>query len=211
MEELDLLKKDWKRRENAFEQLSEPDIYKMIHKSSSSLVRWILIISIVELVFWTAIGMVAGTDEYLDGMDNEAFRIGLSVLTYVNYAVVIGFIYLFYRNYVQISTIADTRTLMKDILRTRRTVQYYVWYNLAMIGLSMAVGFVIAIVCSPQVAGLKDVITHDNWALSKTVALLFVVLCLSVGLVWVIYRLIYGTLMRRLLANYRELKKIDFD
>lgn len=211
MEELDLLKKDWKRRENAFEQLSEPDIYKMIHKSSSSLVRWILIISIVELVFWTAIGMVAGTDEYLDGMDNEAFRIGLSVLTYVNYAVVIGFIYLFYRNYVQISTIADTRTLMKDILRTRRTVQYYVWYNLAMIGLSMAVGFVIAIVCSPQVAGLKDVITHDNWALIKTVALLFVVLCLSVGLVWVIYRLIYGTLMRRLLANYRELKKIDFD
>ena len=211
MEELDLLKKDWKRRENAFEQVSEPDIYKMIHKSSSSLVRWILIISIVELVFWTAIGMVAGTDEYLDGMDNEAFRIGLSVLTYVNYAVVIGFIYLFYRNYVQISTIADTRTLMKDILRTRRTVQYYVWYNLAMIGLSMAVGFVIAIVCSPQVAGLKDVITHDNWALIKTVALLFVVLCLSVGLVWVIYRLIYGTLMRRLLANYRELKKIDFD
>ncbi|HRN97913.1 MAG TPA: hypothetical protein PLA69_01130 [Flavobacterium sp.] len=211
MEELDLLKKDWKRRENAFEQVSEPDIYKMIHKSSSSLVRWILIISIVELVFWTAIGMVAGTDEYLDGMDNEAFRIGLSVLTYVNYAVVIGFIYLFYRNYVQISTIADTRTLMKDILRTRRTVQYYVWYNLAMIGLSMAVGFVIAIVCSPQVAGLKDVITHDNWALTKTVALLFVVLCLSVGLVWVIYRLIYGTLMRRLLANYRELKKIDFD
>ena len=37
MEELDLLKKDWKRNENSFEQVSEVDIYKMLHKKSSSI------------------------------------------------------------------------------------------------------------------------------------------------------------------------------
>ncbi len=211
MEELDLLKKDWKRRENAFEQVSEPDIYRMIHKSSSSLVRWILIASLLELVFWTAISMMMDTDAYIAELNSEAFRIVIAAVTYVNYAIVIGFIYLFYKNYVRISTISDTRTLMKDILRTRRTVQYYVWYNLAMIGLSLVAGFVIAIVCSPKVAGIKDAITHDNWALMRMILLVFVVLCLGVGFVWVIYRLVYGTLLRRLVANYRELKKINFD
>jgi uncharacterized protein YneF (UPF0154 family) len=34
---------------------------------------------------------------------------------------------------------------MKDILKTRKTVQYYVWYNLAMIGVLLIIGFVIAL------------------------------------------------------------------
>jgi hypothetical protein len=29
---------------------------------------------------------------------------------------------------------------MKDILKTRKTVQYYVWYNLAMIGVLLLLG-----------------------------------------------------------------------
>jgi len=35
MEELDLLKKDWKKNENSFKQVSENEIYKMIHRNSS--------------------------------------------------------------------------------------------------------------------------------------------------------------------------------
>ena len=46
MKELDLLKKDWKKNSDSFEQISEKEIYKMIHKKSSSIVKWILIISI---------------------------------------------------------------------------------------------------------------------------------------------------------------------
>jgi hypothetical protein len=46
MKELDLLKKDWKKSTVSFEQISELELYKMIHKKSSSIVKWILIISI---------------------------------------------------------------------------------------------------------------------------------------------------------------------
>ena len=53
MKELDLLKKDWKKNSDSFEQISEKEIYKMIHKKSSSIVKWILIISILEISFWT--------------------------------------------------------------------------------------------------------------------------------------------------------------
>ena len=33
MEELDLLKKAWKENENSFQQVSENQIYRMIHKN----------------------------------------------------------------------------------------------------------------------------------------------------------------------------------
>ena len=49
MKELDLLKKDWQKN-NAFEQVSEVEIYKMLHQKSSSIVKWILIVSLLEFV-----------------------------------------------------------------------------------------------------------------------------------------------------------------
>jgi hypothetical protein len=49
MKELDLLK-DWKNKDS-FEQISEIEIYRMIHKKSSSIVKWILIISILRFCY----------------------------------------------------------------------------------------------------------------------------------------------------------------
>ena len=50
MDELELLKKDWKKNDGQFKQVSENEIYGMLHKSSSSIVKWIFIISIVEFL-----------------------------------------------------------------------------------------------------------------------------------------------------------------
>ena len=50
MDELELLKKDWKKNDGQFTQVSENEIYGMLHKSSSSIVKWIFIISIVEFL-----------------------------------------------------------------------------------------------------------------------------------------------------------------
>ena len=48
MDELELLKKDWRQREEHLPRLTYEEIYKMIWKKSSSLVRWIFYISIIE-------------------------------------------------------------------------------------------------------------------------------------------------------------------
>ena len=48
MNDLDLLKKDW-QKPNTFVQISEQDIYGMLHKKSSSIVKWIFYVSIIEL------------------------------------------------------------------------------------------------------------------------------------------------------------------
>ncbi|MFN3969720.1 hypothetical protein [Flavobacterium sp.] len=211
MEELDLLKKAWKKDTHSFEQVTETEIYKMIHKKSSSIVKWILIISILEFALWTAVSLCYNTDDVIKSLNAENFLVYLKVINYINYAVVFFFIYCFYRNYAKISTITSTKQLMQDILRTRKTVQYYVWYNLSMVFICTILGFVMAFIYNPEIDTLKYKIAHDesNLILVETIAILVLIPLIAVGIFWLIYRLLYGILLRKLQGNYKELKKID--
>jgi len=211
MEELDLLKKAWKKDTHSFEQVTETEIYKMIHKKSSSIVKWILIISILEFALWTAVSLCYNTDDVIKSLNAENFLVYLKVINYINYAVVFFFIYCFYRNYAKISTITSTKQLMQDILRTRKTVQYYVWYNLSMVFICTILGFVMAFIYNPEIDTLKYKIAHDesNLILVETIAILVLIPLIAVGIFWLIYRLLYGILLRKLQGNYKDLKKID--
>ncbi|TRX25077.1 hypothetical protein FNW25_09875 [Flavobacterium franklandianum] len=208
MKELDLLKKDWQKN-IAFEQVSEAEIYKMLHLKSSSIVKWIFIISILEIILWTVISVFFNTDDYLKNIKHEELDIYFEALTVFNYAVILVFIYLFYKNYMAISTTVSIKQLMRDILKTRKTVQCYVWYNLGMVVLSLLFGFYIAFAYNPDVAVLMDKIGNNTKVMVITIGVFVLIIAAFLGLFWLFYRLLYGTLLRRLFANYKELKKID--
>ncbi|WP_367771313.1 hypothetical protein AB3G33_15575 [Flavobacterium sp. WC2421] len=209
MKELDLLKKDWKKNENSFVQISEIEIYKMIHKRSSSIVKWILIISILEVLLWTSISILFNTDDYFKKMDHVELIPFMKGITYLNYGVILVFIYLFYKNYIQISTTESTKQLMKTILRTRKTVQCYVWYNLGMALISLIIGYIIALLYNPETSALMSQITNSGKVMAITIGVLVLTTVAFFGVFWLFYRLLYGILLRRLYANYKELKKID--
>ena len=211
MEELDLLKKAWQKDSHSYEQISESEIYKMIHKRSSSIVKWILIISIIEVLFWTAISVCYNTDEYMKKLHAENMMIYFKVLNFANYVVILWFIYNFYKNYIKISTTVSTKQLMQDILKTRKTVKYYVWYNLGMIVVSLIAGFIIAFAYNPKMNLLKNKIAHETnyHTLCVTLGVILLTIIVIVGLFWLFYRLLYGILLRKLYSNYKELKKID--
>lgn len=208
MKELDLLKKDWQKN-NTFEQVSEVDIYKMLHTKSSSIVKWIFIISVLEILLWTSISVFFNTDDYLKNTKCEDLNVYFEALTVLNYAVILVFIYLFYKNYVSISTTVSTKQLMKDILKTRKTVQCYVWYNLGMVALSLMIGFFMAFNYNPEVAVLMEKIGNNTKVLVITIGIFVLIIAAFLGIFWLFYRLLYGILLRRLYANYSELKKID--
>ncbi|MBF7090271.1 hypothetical protein IUY40_01770 [Flavobacterium sp. ALJ2] len=208
MKELDLLKKDWNKTADTFQQVSEIEIYNMIHKKSSSIVKWILVISLLEILFWTASNYIISIDDFLKQINHPEYILYLEVITYFNYVVVLIFVYFFYKNYTTISTTKSTKLLMSSILRTRKTVQYYVWYNLAMVVLSSIISFFIAF-SSPEMNYLKEKIATNGTVMLMVICILLLVTLISLGLVWCFYRLIYGSLLRRLYANYKELKKID--
>lgn len=209
MKELDLLKRDWQKND-AFKQVSEVEIYKMLHTKSSSIVKWIFIISILEILLWTLISVFFNTDEYLKNLNYKKLEVYFQVLTVFNYAVILVFIYLFYKNYVAISTTVSIKQLMKDILKTRKTVQYYVWYNLGMMFLGLILGFYMAFAYNPDTAALAEKMHNDPKILVFTIGILILTMVVFLSLFWLFYRLIYGILLKRLYANYKELKKIDF-
>lgn len=211
MEELDLLKKAWQKDSHSYEQVSESEIYKMLHKKSSSIVKWILIISIIEVLFWAVISIYFKVDEYLKNLKAENLSMYFQVLNVVNYVVILLFIYNFYKNYIKISTTASTNQLMHDILKTRKTVKYYVWYNLLMSLLSMIAAFIMEFEFNPRMEIVKNQIANENNynTLIVTIGIMLLSIILFIGLVWLFYRLLYGILLRKLNSNYKELKKID--
>ena len=140
MKELDLLKKAWKKDNTSYEQLSEGTLYNMIHKRSSSIVKWILIISILEFM------VLRGTDLFM--LLDEKYKKEMVVahlynfeviITIINFIVLTFFIALFYKNFKVINTGSSIKKLMKDILNTRKIVKYYVWYNLLLVFFSSTI------------------------------------------------------------------------
>jgi hypothetical protein len=211
-EELDLLKKAWKKDAHAYEQVTENQIYKMIHKRSSSIVKWILMISIAELILWAGIGLFTVDDNYLKTLEMYHIDTLFSVLTVINYVIVLFFIYVFYKNFRTISTTDTVKKLMHSIIKTRKTVQYYIWYNLAMFAVIFIIVVISQITYDPNINSVfenaKDSNPQAFWIIIGLTY--FVLFAVTFGMFWLFYRLIYGFLMRRLHKNYEELKKMDF-
>jgi len=204
MKELDLLKKDWQKNDT-FEQVSEVDIYKMLHTKSSSIVKWILIVSILEFVVLNGISLLLNDPKYDAFMRLHPF---LNFLEKFNYIVIVAFIYLFYRNFKSISVLNSSKTLIKHILKTRKIVTYYIYWNIFIGGITGALS---GIEGFNEGYNTSSGLTENN----KTVALevncisIIIVAVLIMGGIWLFYKLLYGRFLSKLKKNYNELKKID--
>lgn len=212
MDELEILKRDWKNKENSFNQVSEKQIYRMLHKRSSSIVKWILIISILEILFWSVLNFFTSDEKYLKTLEMYHLKTAMSIISFFNYAVIACFIYLFYKNYKTINTTDSVMSLMKNIINTRQMVKYYVWYNLGMTFVLLILVFTFQFIYDPNIQKLVDQVTQNmNETTFYVIAFLFyaVVSFVFLFLIWLFYRLLYGILLKRLLSNYNELKKID--
>ena len=215
MEELDFLKKNWKKNENSFEQVSEIAIYRMIHKKSSSIVKWILIISILEFIFWNAISLFFVNEDYIKRKYSKnivEYIIEINTIcNIINYVVILIFIYFFYKNYRAISSDTSTSQLMKNIIKTRKTVHYYVWFNILFLIFGTLIILYVQFMYDSRLVIIKDKILNSssNLPMIKSLLFLTIILLIGVGIIWLFYRLLYGILLRKLYRNYNELKKID--
>ena len=205
MEELDLLKKSWNNT-SSYDQISESEIYKMLLQKSSSVVKWILIISIIELLLWTGTSILFNSDAAFAKLQIANLNTYILISNVIHYSIVIGFIIVFYFNYKKISVVRSTRSLMTSILRTRKTVQYYIWYNLGIIALSFVLGIVLVFNLDPTMSKLNQNMNFKYGFIIGFTAIAAIV----IGGFWMLYKLVYGRLLKKLLRNYDELKKIDF-
>ena len=205
-------KKAWENQPEEKNRVSAIEIYKMTQAKSTSIVKWIFIIGIAEFIFWFAINYLAtktGAFEPYEILDLMTF---LNYSTYLHYVVILLFLVLFYRNYSSISAIDDTKTLMKKILRTRKTVKWYVYYNLIMVVI-LTILLNILIFNKPDAFETLYGVNATSLDQGQMVAVVIITQIIMLGLMllilWLFYYLLYGILLRKLNRNYKELTKLE--
>jgi len=213
MDELDLLKKDWDKSTKKYPNLSKEEIYSIISKRSSSIVKWIFIISILEFILWTALSFFGDSTEVLEKIQANDFEFIYYTMIIISYIIIFVFMYLFYKNYRNIAVTENTKVLMEKILKTRKTVKQYVIYNLSMMALVILLGIIMELSTSPEIQILLTDIESKGennififYLIITIVSLIAIAVILSLFLGF--YYLIYGLLLKRLKKNYKELKII---
>lgn len=210
MDELELLKKDWNKQQGNYPKLTYDQIYKMIWKRSHSIVKWIFYISIMELLAGTILNIIFSGDKYWESIKENGLEDITIALYIISYAITFYFLYRFYKNYRKISTTDDASTLIKNILKTRKTVKYYIAYVLISTGITV-VGISTYMILHHTNTDVEDISKYSFDAMDwvKFIGASVLVLAIFLGLIWLFYRLLYGILLKRLKKNYVELKKLE--
>lgn len=216
MDELDLLKKHWRDSDKNMPKYSYEQLYAMILKKSSSIVRWILIISLIEFAIWGLLYIILPkeTGELDIIMGVEKYYKIQNTIAFLGFAF---FISLFYRNYSRIQATASIKELMERILITRKSVSYFIVFNIG------GVIFYSAYIYSNLLKNkelLAEYILQMNPEVDEThipkildslylnLGIAFIII--AVGL-FIIYRIVYIRLLKKLKTNYKELQEIDLD
>lgn len=213
MKELERLKKDWKTNNN-FPELSKEEIYTFLHKKSSSIVKWIFIISLLEFGFWSLIGLITKNSEAQQRFDSYNVDAIMMPLMVIGYIILIYFFVMFYKNYKEISNTDSTKSLMQKILKTRKTVKHYVIFNLVFLFISSIIGAVIEFSNNSDLKLTISQFENTNdlyifYAIIGGITLIAIVILLAILIGF--YYLVYGLLLKRLKENYKELKVIEVE
>lgn len=213
MDGLELLKKNWKKQEATLPKVSYDEIYKMIWKRSSSIVKWIFIISICEFLFGVLLSLFTADENYWNSLEQLGLK-EITIWSYaINYLIMFYFIFRFYKNYRTISSVSSAKKLMKDIIKTRRTVKNYILYVLIGTGFTTLAYAYLIIYHHIEDTQITDssayVFDAVDWL--KFTGIILLALGVFLTILWLFYRLIYGILLKRLKKNYTQLENLDYD
>ncbi len=214
MDELDVLKKDWKKQMADLPSLSNTEIEGMLLKKSSSIVKWIFVVSLLEFTLPHLMLLVPGAGqsmEFYSGMPVHGVLIGMTVIYYIGVAY---FIRKFYLRYKEISVLDNVRRLLKKIVATRHTVRNYVIFSLSMTFLFICM-VILGIYLGdslPPMPSNEDILAKYPLETAKAILMISTGITgvLIIGFMGLVYFLLYGLLLRKLFRNYNDLKQVEF-
>lgn len=201
MNELDLLKKHWDK-DNNFPKVNKKELGNMLHKSSTSIVKWIFIICCLELMLGVVLFAVFPSEqpEYLV----------LNVLDWIYdlifYIIIFCFIYRFYTLYVSIKNTSSVRGLMENVVAVRDNADRYIRFNLLYINITFIILYIYLLI--------EEYMEHS---FSGKLIFYSIFAAILVGIfvfifrkiVKLYYRLVYGILLKKLNRNYENLISME--
>lgn len=216
--DLDSFKETW-QQQPVQPKYDTSEIESMLNKSSRNYVKYILWISLVEFIlilganlYYTFLG--EDTTDLMSvlgklGIDNsDQFQTTLTQLYFalkmVSLALTGIFVYLFYQNYRKINIEANLKKLILQIIKFKKTVQLFIVANIALVILfTLVLGIFTFSVLAQQNIELT------NPTLIGFITGLVLTMGISVVLIWIYYRVVYGFILRRLGRNLEQLQNIE--
>lgn len=136
----------------------------------------------------------------------------MTVITVIDYSIMVYFFCKFYVNYKKITTTDKVKNLMSNILKTRKTVSNYIFVKITFVVMLFILLFILYFNNEPHIINSRHLAEQQG----KTViiyivyfAIVTIFIAVAAAFVWLFYKIIYGMLLKRLKKNYDELKKID--
>ena len=214
MDELELLKKDWKEnKSDDFKNYTEKELFAMTKKRSVSIAKWMFIIALLELGFWFLIGYLMPSSsedkEYYEALNNTPLIKGtLYVLgefaTYLPY-VFIGL--LLYLNF-KIKREENPKKLMEKILLMKKCIQWYIRIFLGEIVAFFIISMILSFYIESNSLEGAELEELYLFAFVMFIPLLMIIFIFALFLRF-IYHLVYGNLLHKLKQNYEELSRME--
>lgn len=216
--DLDNLKKTW--QEHKVEpKYSNTEIEAMLNKSSRNYVKYILWISIAEFLVILCLNIyyTFSSDDARSfikmleklGVHNTLklqadFAHLYFVLKIISLLVTAFFVIRFYQNYRKIHVESNLKKLILQIIRFKKTVNLFILINILLL-----LAFTAVLTVFSFIALAQQSIHLNHPTLIGFIVGLVVMTLISVLLIWVYYRIVYGIILKRLGKNLTELQRID--
>ena len=214
MDELELLKKDWKEnKSDDFKNYTEKELFAMTKKRSVSIAKWVFIIALLELGFWFLIGYLMPSSsedkEYYEALNSSPLIKGILYVlgefaTYLPY-VFIGL--LLYLNF-KIKREENPKKLMEKILLMKKCIQWYIRIFLGEIVVFFFISMILSFYIESNSLEGTELEELYLFAFVMFIPLLMIIFIFALFLRF-IYHLVYGKLLHKLKQNYEELSRME--
>lgn len=209
MDELELLKKDWKEnKSDDFKNYTEQELFAMTKKRSVSIAKWVFIIALLELGFWFLIGYLASSSEDSKHEDIPFVDVVFNVMDIIS--ILLPFVFigsLLYLNF-KIRTEENPKKLMEKILLMKKCIQWYIRIFLG----EVVVFFIISMILTFYI----EYNTLEGKELEELYFMIFIMFIPFLMIIFIfvlflrfIYHLVYGKLLHKLKQNYEELNRME--
>ena len=214
MDELELLKKDWKEnKSDDFKNYTEKELFAMTKKRSVSIAKWVFIIALLELGFWFLIGYLMPSSsedkEYYEVLNNIPLIKGI-LYVLGEFAVYLPFVFigsLLYLNF-KIRTEENPKKLMEKILLMKKCIQWYIRIFLGEIVVFFIISMILSFYIESNSLEGAELEELYLFAFVMFIPLLMIIFIFALFLRF-IYHLVYGNLLQKLKQNYEELSRME--
>lgn len=208
MDDLELLKNDWKK-EKDLPNFSKVEILKMIKSKSVSVSKTLFIYGIIEAFIWLIISYY----------DSESNNLNISFIFTVRTLIFFSFLVLIIVFKNRINASSNSNDLMKSILNLRKLVFFYV----VLVFITVIIYFVLNYdeISKAATAGYIDGWNGNDYMhtninevkinIKEAISIVSVSAIFLMGIMMGIYYITYGELLKKLKENYRELTQPEFN